>query len=107
VFGGRISSNDANNAGLNYELDAILAVVIGGTSMSGGKFSLFGTLMGSIIIRTITTIAFYFGVYAEAIMAFKALIIAIVIILQSEPVRKYFATRAQRRQVLMGGEARA
>ena len=107
IFGSRISSNDANNAGLYYELDAILAVVIGGTSMSGGKFSLSGTVMGSIIIRTITTIAFYFGVVAEAIMAFKALVVAVVIILQSEPVRKYFAMRAQRRQTLMGGEARA
>ena len=107
VFGSRISANDANNAGLFFELDAILAVVIGGTAMGGGKFSLSGTVVGSIIIRTITTIAYYFGVVAEAIMAFKAIVVVIVIVLQSEPVRKYFATRVQRRRVLMGGEARA
>lgn len=100
VYGSRISSCDANNAGLNYELDAILSVVIGGTSMSGGKFSLAGTVVGSLIIRTITTFIYYFGITAEAILAFKALVVALVIILQSEPVRKFFATRAQQRRLV-------
>ena len=84
-------SNDSNNAGINYEMDAILAVVIGGTNMSGGKFSLAGTVIGSIIIRTIVTFVYYFGIVSEATMAFKALIIIVVIVLQSEPVRKKMA----------------
>ena len=94
IYSSRIMSNDSNNAGLNFEMDAILAVVIGGTNMSGGKFSLAGTVVGSLIIRTIVTFVYYFGIVAEATMAFKALIIAVVIVLQSEPVRKYFAKRA-------------
>ena len=96
-------SNDSNNAGINYEMDAILAVVIGGTAMTGGKFSLLGTLIGSIIIRTIVTFVYYFGIVAEATMAFKALIIAVVIILQSEPVREYFARRSEKRASLKQG----
>ena len=40
IYSSRIMSNDSNNAGINYEMDAILAVVIGGTAMTGGKFSL-------------------------------------------------------------------
>jgi len=87
IYSSRIMSNDSNNAGLNYEMDAILAVVIGGTSMTGGKFSLAGTVLGSIIIRTIVTLVYYFGIASEATMAFKAMIIAVVIVLQSEPVR--------------------
>ena len=94
IYSSRIMSNDSNNAGINYEMDAILAVVIGGTAMTGGKFSLIGTIIGSIIIRTIVTFVYYFGIVAEATMAFKALIIAVVIILQSEPVREYFARRS-------------
>ncbi|MBQ4431549.1 MAG: hypothetical protein II877_08585, partial [Synergistaceae bacterium] len=94
IYSSRIMSNDSNNAGLNFEMDAILAVVIGGTNMAGGKFSLAGTVIGSLIIRTIVTFVYYFGIVAEATMAFKALIIAVVIVLQSEPVRKYFARRA-------------
>ena len=97
IYSSRIMSNDSNNAGINYEMDAILAVVIGGTAMTGGKFSLIGTIIGSIIIRTIVTFVYYFGIVAEATMAFKALIIAVVIILQSEPVREYFARRSEKR----------
>lgn len=93
-----IRGADANNAGLWLELDAILAVVIGGTNMSGGKFSLAGTVIGSIIIRTIVTFVYYFGIVSEATMAFKALIIAVVIVLQSEPAREWFAKRAKNRQ---------
>ena len=99
IYSSRIMSNDSNNAGINYETDAILAVVIGGTSMSGGKFSLAGTVIGSIIIRTIVTFVYYFGIASEATMAFKALIIAVVIVLQSEPVRNWMAKRAKMREM--------
>lgn len=97
IYSSRIMSNDSNNAGINYETDAILSVVIGGTSMSGGKFSLAGTIVGSIIIRTIITFVYYFGVSPESTMAFKAMIIAIIIVLQSEPVRNWMAKRAASR----------
>lgn len=100
IYSSRIMSNDSNNAGVNYEMDAILAVVIGGTNMAGGKFSLAGTVIGSIIIRTIVTFVYYFGIVAEATMAFKALIIAVVIVLQSEPARRYFEKRAAIRRQL-------
>ena len=103
IMASRVMSNDSNNFGINFEMDAILAVVIGGTNMAGGKFSLAGTVIGSIIIRTIVTFVYYFGIVSEATMAFKALIIILVIVLQSEPVRAYFAKRAARRQI--GGAA--
>lgn len=97
IYSSRIMSNDSNNAGINYEMDAILAVVIGGTNMSGGKFSLAGTVIGSIIIRTIVTFVYYFGIVSEATMAFKALIIIVVIVLQSEPVRKKMAKMGKKK----------
>lgn len=98
IYSSRISSCDSNNAGLNYEMDAILAVVLGGTSMTGGKFSLAGTIVGSLIIRTITTLVYYFGIASESIMAFKAAIILVVIIIQSEPVGRWLAVRQERKQ---------
>ena len=107
IYSSRIMSNDSNNAGLNFEMDAILAVVIGGTNMAGGKFSLAGTVVGSLIIRTIVTFVYYFGIVSEATMAFKALIIAVVIVLQSEPVREYFAKRARIRAARLNGGAAA
>lgn len=98
IYSSRISSCDSNNAGVNYEMDAILAVVLGGTSMTGGKFSLTGTIVGSLIIRTITTLVYYFGITSESIMAFKAAIILVVIVIQSEPFGKWMATRNARKQ---------
>ena len=98
IYSSRISSCDSNNAGVNYEMDAILAVVLGGTSMTGGKFSLTGTIIGSLIIRTITTLVYYFGITSESIMAFKAAIILVVIVIQSEPFSKWMATRSARKQ---------
>ncbi len=95
IYSSRIMQNDSNNAGLNYEMDAILAVVIGGTNMAGGKFNLGGTVIGSIIIRTIITFVYYFGIASEATMAFKALIVAVVIVLQSEPVQRAISKRRQ------------
>jgi simple sugar transport system permease protein len=107
IYSSRISSCDSNNAGVNNEMNAILAVVIGGTSMSGGKFSLAGTVIGSLIIQTIVSLVYFFGVVSEAIMAFEAMIIAVVIVLQSEPVRKAFASRRKNRKDAMGGAVRA
>ena len=50
-----IRAADANNAGLNMEMDAILAVALGGTLLSGGKFYLGGSVIGAITIQTLTT----------------------------------------------------
>jgi simple sugar transport system permease protein len=111
IYASRISSCDSNNAGLNYELNAILAVVIGGTSMSGGKFSIIGTVLGSLIIQTIVTLVLFFGIVSEAILAFEAMVIAVVIVIQSEPVRKAIAGFYTKRVARFGkakeGEIRA
>ncbi len=107
IYSSRISSCDSNNAGVNNEMDAILTVVIGGTSMSGGKFSLAGTIVGALIMRTIITLVYFFGIVSEAILAFEAMIIAVVIVLQSEPVRRAMARRGHKRRETTGGVVRA
>ena len=60
-------------------------------------------VIGSIIIRTIVTFVYFFGIPADATMAFKALIIAVVIVLQAEPVRVWMAKRTERRALAKGG----
>jgi simple sugar transport system permease protein len=107
IYSSRITSCDSNNAGVNNEMDAILTVVIGGTSMSGGKFSLSGTIIGALIMRTIITLVYFLGVVSEAILAFEAMIIAVVIVLQSEPVRRAMAKRSHKRKEMTGGVVRA
>ena len=91
VAGLMISSNvtaaDANNAGLWIELDAILAVVIGGTLLTGGRFSLLGTLVGALVLQTLTTTVYTAGIPPEVTLVFKALVIIAVCLLQSPKTR--------------------
>ena len=59
-----------------------------------------------IVIGTIVTFVYYFGVSPDSTMAFKALIIAVIIVLQSEPVRNWMAKRSQARAMVKGGVAK-
>ncbi|TDD63432.1 ABC transporter permease [Kribbella antibiotica] len=89
-----VSSADGNNAGLWIELDAILAVVIGGTLLTGGRFSLGGTVLGALVIQTLTTTIYSIGVPPETTLLFKALVVAAVCLLQSAAFRsKVFPQR--------------
>jgi ribose/xylose/arabinose/galactoside ABC-type transport system permease subunit len=83
-----IRSADANNAGLLLELDAILAVTLGGTSLAGGKFSLAGSAIGALIIQTLTYTIYALGVPPEVNMVVKAVVVFIVCIAQSSEFRK-------------------
>jgi ribose/xylose/arabinose/galactoside ABC-type transport system permease subunit len=87
IAGLMISSNvtaaDANSAGLWIEMDAILAVVLGGTSLAGGRYSLTGTLIGAFVIQTLTTTVYSVGIAPEITLVFKALVVIAVCLLQS------------------------
>lgn len=88
-----VSSADGNNAGLWYELDAILAVVIGGTSLNGGRFYLMGTIVGALIIQTLTTTIYMIGIPPEITLVVKACVVLIVCLIQSESFRKTLVQR--------------
>ena len=82
-----VMSADGNNAGNLFELDAILAVVLGGTSLNGGKFYLFGSMIGALIIQTLTTTIYAFNVPPEISQVVKALVVYAISLLQSEKFR--------------------
>lgn len=79
----RIYSADANNIGLNLELDAILAVALGGNSLAGGKFSLLGSVIGAYTIQTLTTTLYAISVSSDQIPVYKAIVVVIIVSLQS------------------------
>ena len=89
ILSSYVHSADGNNNGLNYELDAILAVVIGGTLMTGGRFSLFASMIGALIIWTFTITMYTFGVPANALLAGRAVLVLVVILLYSDYVRRF------------------
>jgi simple sugar transport system permease protein len=84
-----VRTSDANNIGLVMELDAILAVVIGGTSMAGGRFSLLASVVGALVMQAITQSMYAIGVPHYALQAVKAVVVIIVILLFSEQVRSF------------------
>ncbi|KKC33316.1 ABC transporter permease [Devosia psychrophila] len=78
-----IRGADANNSGLWLELDAILAVVIGGTSLLGGKFSIPLAVVGAIIIQAMNTGILVSGFRPEFNLIVKAGMIILILMLQS------------------------
>lgn len=85
-----IRAADAYRAGENMELDAIFAVVVGGTSLLGGRFVILGTLIGALLIQTLTTTMYNLGVPPAIAPVPKALLIIGVTLLQSEKVGRWF-----------------
>ena len=79
VVSADIKGADANNAGLWLELDAILAVVVGGNSLLGGRFSIVGSLIGAMIIQSVNTGILLSGFPPEFNLVIKAVIVILVI----------------------------
>lgn len=78
-----IRGADANNAGLWLELDAILAVVIGGNSLLGGRFSIAASVLGALIIQTISIGIRLAGFPSEYNLVIKAVLVVVILVLQS------------------------
>jgi ribose/xylose/arabinose/galactoside ABC-type transport system permease subunit len=93
MIASNISAADANNAGLWIEMDAILAVVIGGTSLLGGRFSLTGTILGALIIQTLTTTVYTAGITPETTLVFKAVVVIAVCLMQAPRFRQLLRRR--------------
>ncbi len=78
-----IRGADANNAGLWLELDAILAVVIGGNSLLGGRFSIMASVIGALIIQTISIGIRLAGFPSEYNLVIKAVLVLVILVMQS------------------------
>ncbi|MBQ0002159.1 MAG: ABC transporter permease [Treponema sp.] len=76
---------------LDIEMDAILAVAIGGNSLGGGKFKLSGSIIGAYIIQALTTTLYAMKVSSTDIKAYKAIVIIIIVVAGSPVVKEFFA----------------
>ena len=88
IISSNVKSADGNNAGNLMELDAILAVTLGGTLLTGGRFSLAGSLVGALIIQTLTSTIYSIGVAPEINLVVKASVVFVVMMLQSAEFRR-------------------
>lgn len=98
VASSRIYSADANNIGLNIEMDAILAVALGGNYLGGGKFSLMGSVIGAFTIQTLTTTLYAMNVPGDQLPVYKAIVVIIIVILQSPAFNRFLAKQATKKK---------
>ena len=100
---GIVASADANNIGLNLEMDAILAVALGGNFLGGGKFSLIGSVIGAYTIQALTTTLYAMNVKADQLPVYKAIVVVIIVTLQSDVFKKYIAGLKAKKSVAAEG----
>lgn len=96
LISSNVKSADGNNAGQLIELDAILAVTLGGTALTGGRFSLVGSVIGALIIQTLTYAIYSLGVPPEINLVVKAGVVFAVMLLQSPEFRAQVRSLVQR-----------
>ncbi|QHQ34387.1 ABC transporter permease [Algicella marina] len=96
-----IRGADANNAGLWLELDAILAVVIGGNSLLGGRFAILASLIGAMVIQAINTGILLAGFPPEFNLVIKAGLILTILVLQSPSFGEVMAKARLRREAAL------
>jgi len=94
-----IGSVNSEEIGRYIELDAILAVALGGTLLSGGKFSIAGSVIGAYTIQAITTTLYAMQVRADQLNVFKAVIIVVIIVVSSEVFKDKIKLLTQKQRV--------
>jgi simple sugar transport system permease protein len=107
IYASNIKAADANASGQLIELYAILAVVLGGTSLSGGKFSIAGTVIGVFIIQTLDSTILFLGVPSAQSPVFFAVVVVAVVIVQSSRLKHWFRslTTSRRPQPVVAEQA--
>lgn len=75
----------------NIEMDAILAVALGGNALGGGKFNIYGSILGAYVIQFLTTTLYKYDVPSTALPAYKAVVVILLVVLSAPVVREKLA----------------
>ena len=84
----RLSSINYSVIAKDIEMDAILAVALGGNSLSGGKFNLPASILGAYVIQFLTTTLYKFNVQSDALPAYKAVVVILLVVFSAPVVRE-------------------
>ena len=83
----RISTINYQTIAADIEMDAILAVALGGNALSGGKFNMGSSILGAYVIQFLTTTLYKFNVASAALPAYKAVVVILLVVLSAPIVR--------------------
>ncbi len=95
----RISSINYSVIAKDIEMDAILAVALGGNSLGGGKFNMWASILGAYVIQFLTTTLYKFNVEAAAISAYKAVVVILLVVVSAPVVREKLAALTNKKHV--------
>lgn len=84
----RLSTINYSVVAKDIEMDAILAVALGGNKLSGGKFNMGASILGAYVIQFLTTTLYKFNVQSDALPAYKAVVVIILVIMSAPAVRE-------------------
>lgn len=87
----RISTINYSVVAKDIEMDAILAVALGGNALSGGKFNMTASILGAYVIQFLTTTLYKYKVPAEALPAYKAVVVILLVVLSAPVVKEKLA----------------
>ena len=87
----RISSINYSVIAKDIEMDAILAVALGGNALSGGKFNMAASILGAYVIQFLTTTLYKFDVQSDALPAYKAVVVILLVVLSTPKVREWLS----------------
>jgi simple sugar transport system permease protein len=83
----RLSTINYSVVAKDIEMDAILAVALGGNALGGGTFSMSASIGGADVIQFLTTTLYKFGVSADALPAYKAIVVILLVVFSAPTVR--------------------
>ncbi|RKM62092.1 ABC transporter permease [Butyrivibrio sp. CB08] len=85
----RLSTINYSVIAKDIEMDAILAVALGGNALSGGKFNMWSSILGAYVIQFLTTTLYKFNVQSDALAAYKAVVVILLVVFSAPTVRDY------------------
>lgn len=95
----RISTINYSVIAKDIEMDAILAVALGGNALSGGKFNMMASIIGAYVIQCLTTTLYKFNVRSDALPAYKAVVVILLVVVSAPVVREKFNALMAKRKV--------
>ena len=84
----RISTINYSVIAKDIEMDAILAVALGGNALSGGKFNMTASILGAYVIQFLTTTLYKFNVASDSLPAYKAIVVIVLVVMSAPIVRE-------------------
>ena len=89
----RLSTINYSVIAKDIEMDAILAVALGGNALGGGKFNMWASIIGAYVIQFLTTTLYKFNVSSDALSAYKAVVVIVLVVFSAPTVREWIGSK--------------